>query len=276
MTRRTMLAPLLAAVLCLRVPPGFAQQARPFESADELLTALETADEDLRSLRANIVHTKLFALAGDYQQRRGSLVYTTIPRQRFAIHFEAMILDGRVYDSEKIYIFDGQWLVEKFPSEREFVKTRIVAPGESFDPLRIGEGPFPVPIGQKREEILERFSAELAEPADGLEDEAFQSAARAAVGSGWIQLHLTPTELFAQESDLTDVRVWYDPDDLLPRMAKTVNEIGDESLVFLYSLEKNTEVDESEFSVETPGDDEGWNVTLRDRTGVSSQIEVTP
>ncbi len=253
-----------------------AQETAPFENADELLVALETADDGLTTLRCNIVHTKLFALAGDYQQRRGALVYATDPRQRFSIHFDAMILDGRVYDSEKQYIFDGEWLVEKFPTDREFVKTRIVAPGEAFDPLRIGEGPFPVPIGQKREEILERFVARLADTGDGLEDDAFNSARRAAIGSDWIQLHLTPTPEFAEETDLTDVRVWYDPSDLLPRMAKTTNAIGDESLVLLFSLVKNEPTGEAEFSVEAPGEDEGWNVTLRDRTGVQAQIEVTP
>lgn len=273
MTRRTLLA---ITTIALTAPLGLAQEEPAYKDADELLTALETADEGVNTLRCKIVHTKLFGLAGDYQQRRGDLVYTTDPRQRFAISFEAMILDDRVFDSEKVYIFDGEWLVEKFPADREFVKTRIVAPGEAFDPLRIGEGPFPVPIGQKREEILERFSAELVPADNGLEDEAFAAAARAAVGSKWIQLRLTPNALFAEDSDLTDVRVWYDPDDLLPRMAKTVNEIGDESLVFLYSMEKNGETAEVEFSVATPADDEGWNVTLRDRTGVQAQIEVTP
>lgn len=274
MTRRTLLA---ITTLMLTAPLGLAQETPSYENADELLVALETADEGLETLRCNLVHTKFFAIAGDYQQRRGKLVYTVDPRQRFAISFEGvMILDGEARDSEKIYIFDGEWLVEKFPADREFVKTRIVAPGEAFDPLRIGEGPFPVPIGQKREEILERFSAELVSADNGLEDEVFHKNARAAVGSGWIQLRLTPNALFAEDSDLTEVRVWYDPRDLLPRMAKTVNEIGDESLVFLYSMEKNGETAEVEFSVATPADDEGWNVTLRDRTGVQAQIEVTP
>jgi len=272
LARRTLLA--LAATALLS-PSLSAQEAGPaYESADELLIALETADEDVRTLRCSIAHTKLFALAGDLQQRRGTLVYTTDPRQRFSISFEQELNNDQVRSGEKIYIFDGEWLVEKDPSAREFVKTRIVRPGEAFDPLRIGEGPFPVPIGQKRDEILERFSAELAPAGAGLDD--FEAQANAAESAEWIQLRLTPTPLFGEETDLTEVRVWYDADDLLPRMAKTVNRIGDESLVYLYSVKKNDETAEAEFSVETPGDDEGWNVTLRDRTGVAAQIEVTP
>jgi len=272
LTRRALLAIATTALLC---PAVIAQESGPaYTNADELLVALETADEGVKTLRCNIVHTKLFAIAGDLQQRRGALVYTTDPRQRFSISFEQELNNDQVHTGERVYIFDGEWLVEKDPAAREFVKTRIVQPGESFDPLRIGEGPFPIPIGQKRDEILERFSAELAPAGAGLDD--FEAQANAAESSGWIQLHLTPTPLFGEETDLTDVRVWYDRDDLLPRMAKTVNRIGDESLVYLYSVKKNDETVEAEFSVETPGDDENWNVTLRDRTGVAAQIEVTP
>ncbi len=274
MIRRTMLT---LSMIALLGSAARAQEAEPaYETADELLSALETADEGIQTLRCNIVHTKLFAIAGDIQQRRGALIYSTEPRQRFAISFEAKIIDNEVRNREEIYIFDGEWLVEKSPTDREFIKTRIVRPGEAFDPLRIGDGPFPIPIGQKGEEILERFFAELAPAADGLEDEAFQPASRAASASGWIQLRLTPRPGFADETKLTEVRVWYDPDDLLPRMAKTINKSGDESLVYLYSLKKNTETAEGEFSVETPGEDEGWNVTLRDQTGAAAQIEVTP
>ena len=40
----------------------------------------------------------------------------------------------------------GEWFVEKLGNDKQMFKRAIIAPGEKIDPLRIGEGPFPLPI----------------------------------------------------------------------------------------------------------------------------------
>jgi len=55
-----------------------------------------------------------------------------------------------------------------------FQKRQVVAPGESFDPLSI-DGPFPLPLGQKRETVLARFDVKLIEDdGEGMEEQFIQ------------------------------------------------------------------------------------------------------
>jgi hypothetical protein len=226
-----------------------------FEDADALLVALEDADRDLISLTGDVRYDRISALVQDHQVSLGRLFFSARndsgrrggDGRRFAIRFHTLILDDVVRPEEKLYIFDGQWLVEKLPEERLFIKRQIVPPGENFDPLRIGEGPMPLPIGQKREDILERYIAELREPTDGLaapddaddeelkEAEALQQFAR-----GAHQIRLTPRPEWREEDEFVEVRLWYgrrDGGQLLPRMARTVDKAGNISIVRLVNVQ---------------------------------------
>lgn len=246
--------------------------AGEIDSADALLNALEQADADLESLAADIQYTRTFAIAGDRQIRTGRLYFTTkeraddSPDRRFAVHFERLRVGVRVRDEEKAYIFDGEWFVERMPEERLFIKRQVVPPGESFDPLRIGEGPFPIPIGQKREDILERFEAELLDTDDGLDNEALRRFAR-----GSHQLRLIPRSADVAD-DLKEVRIWYKQGSLLPQMAFTRTRDGDESIVQLLNVRTNEHIDTALLDTTAPRS--GWDVEIvpwRDRSAAGER-----
>jgi hypothetical protein len=243
------------------------QSPATIEDADDLLRALETAGGDMRRLSAQIRYIKTFAIQGDTQQRDGRLAFVSgddSERRRFAITFERFELDGgrRVEDVStgytERYAFDGEWLAEARPLEKQFVRRQVVPPGESWDPLRLGEGPFPIPIQQDREVILERFSAELL---DG-EADVVQRSLLGVAGKCY-QLRLVPLPEIG-EKELREIRVWYDRETLLPRMARTVSRSDDESFVLLRDLRLNgeAEIDESDLSTAPPSDRAGWNITI--------------
>jgi len=237
-----------------------------FADAGALLTALEDADADIDSLMSPIVYRKFFAIQSDTQTRSGTLWFETrrgedpasAPQRRFAILFNSLIVADRQETMEQHYAFDGQWVVEKTPEDRQFTKRQVVPPGEDFDPLRIGEGPFPVPIGQRKADILARFTATLEPGTDGLNDPSLLSMAEQL---GFVQLRLVPIPGTAESRDFEEIRIWYESTgSLLPRIARTVTPIGDESQVVLLKPEINTPIDESVFSTATPPPSEGWNV----------------
>ncbi len=138
-------------------------------TADDLLAALQFADQGLQTLRADVVFDKLNDALGDRQIRTGKLWFQTDaaadaskpPRRRFAVHFTSLQLDDKLTSQDQHLVFDGEWFIEKNASQKQFKKRQIVPAGQTIDPLKIGEGPFPIPIGQKRSEILRRYSAEL-------------------------------------------------------------------------------------------------------------------
>lgn len=238
------------------------------DPAEAFLRELEQAGGDIESLKAGIRYTKVFVLEGDEQVRIGTLYFVSgegAPddqrRRRFAVHFDRLIFDGRQERESRSYVFDGEWLVEKLPEHKQMFKRQVVPPGESFDPLRIGEGPFPIPIGQPAAEILSRFDAELlaeGEGTDALDPDVelwLQNPSHPVRG-----VKLTPKTSFAREFDLEVLHLWYLRDGLLPRAAWTRGVDGNETVVQLIAHEKNVPIEDDVLETETPG--AGWDVEI--------------
>ncbi len=254
-------------------------------SAEDLLTRLEKADADLRTLQGDIRYDKISGIEGDRQTRWGKLYFEDkgaaspdLRRdRRFAVVFDSLQIGQRLDHEQKIYVFVGTWYIEKTPSQKQFVKRRIVTSAENFDPFRIGQGPFPIPIGQKRDEILARFDAELVTPEASLDDDDLKKLVE-----GCVQLHLTPKEQFKESERLSDIRLWYKrwKDDqgrewLLPRLAHTVSTgTEDETIVQLINVRPNEAIPQDVLDTGTP---QGWNGTIDDAVPVSgSKAEPKP
>jgi hypothetical protein len=254
---------LLAAV----APLAPAQAPDDIASAEELLTSLETADQDLNTLQAGISYTRRMLLQGDEQTRRGRLYFErdiASGDRIFAIHFDDLYVNQRRDTDEQQWIFDGEWLIERRPNEKQYIARQIAPPGENIDPLRLGEGPLPIPIGQRAADVLARYKAELVNPFTGLENES--GAVKEFVADTW-QLKLTPHESMRDDDEFREIRLWYDQETLLPRLAKTLNRTGDESFVQLVNLRRNAEIREDPFNIEPPEDDAGWDVQIKEFRG---------
>lgn len=240
-------------------------------TARDLLDALERAGDDVRTLQAKVIYDRRFKLQGDRHVRRGSLLFRNdadrsntpgagapgAPRTRtFAILFDELQIDTRLEKSPQTWVFDGRWLVEIRQNEKQFIKREIARPGEPFDPLKIGEGPMPIPIGQKADEIERRYHAELTEPRSGLPGNWNFPAW---FDETW-QIVLTPRA--PDDDEFAVIRLWYEKQSLLPRMAFTVNRGGDESIVFLENVTKNQPLPRERLSVEEPPAGAGWQVQI--------------
>ena len=272
------------ALASAQEPQPPADDEPEFASANELLDALETADADLSFLTAQIRYTKTSQFLGEREVWLGDMQFVrqlleSVPTRRmFGVRFDRHYIGNMADDEVKIYIFDGHWFVEKLPGEKLIIKREVVRPGEMADPLRIGEGPFPIPIGQKKADILERFEAELLEPGDGLTLDPNEehppedlNAARNLVNftRGSYQLRLTPRAEWADAIDLQEIRLWYTRSEdgrLLPRMARTVDFDGDISVIQLINVTVNDKdsIDPTLMSTDVP---EGWNAQIREWDG---------
>lgn len=244
--------------------PAGGAEAAPIQTADDLLLALETADAGLRSLTTDILWAQTFALAGDMQMRWGALSYRVDPpaadglppRRAFAIQFSRKQVGERRPAPERIdYVFDGEWFLERIHADRQAFKRQVVPPGQRADPLRVGEGPFPIPVGQKREEIVTRFVAELIDPIDGLDPRLVPFVED---GAGTYALQLTPHADLVEDTTWRQIRIWYDKDTLEPRLAWTINAAEDESYVQLLNIERDVRIDETVFSTAVP--EAGWEL----------------
>jgi outer membrane lipoprotein-sorting protein len=264
---------MIAACAALLVSgPALAQDdAAAYADAEALLEALETAADGIETLQAQIQYDRRFLLQGDRHVRRGTLYFAQretedgTRRRVFEVDFEVLFLGERREEDRQVWTFDGRWLVEKRPDKKQFIAREVAPPGATFDPLRLGEGPIPIPLGQEAEAVLERYDAELL-PTDAglLPDEDSSLIAFASAGAGSWQLRLEPR---SEDDDFEEIRLWYEKGSLLPRMAVTTNRSGDVSVVQLAKVKVNEALPEGVFRVTPPAIGSGWDTQIEEYRG---------
>lgn len=206
------------------------------------------------------------------------------PARRFAVRFNTVQVGSREERSNETYVFDGSVLAHTEPERRQITRYEIPAGDQARDPLKLGEGPLPLPIAQKREDILKRFDATLLGATDDLEgeDDADTAALHAFV-AGSYQLKLVPKPEFADQMDASEIRLWYKPVEvkagdatgnaatsrLLPRMAWTTNKRDDVAMVRLINVKVNPHIDPSVLSVDAVP--EGFEIIRRQLAGPNSR-----
>ncbi|MHC5024913.1 MAG: LolA family protein [Planctomycetota bacterium] len=226
-------------------PPAFPDIELPKDPAVELLDELERNDEGLTGFRAKITYQTFDALLGRKETRTGEIIYhvdLADGRRRFASLFESVVIGPRKRNQQRQYVFDGRWLAEIDYDNKQFIKREVVAPGQEINPLKLGEGPFPLPIGQPREEVLRRFDAQLIErPKEG----PLSRLADDVRG-----LRLTPRPGTREAEQFQSVDLFFDRETLLPVGSHVVEPPkdgeSDTSIVLLRELERNPVLLEAE------------------------------
>ncbi|MHC5004173.1 MAG: LolA family protein [Planctomycetota bacterium] len=247
-------------------PPPAAQEptaTAPADPAMELLERLERSAEDLRAFVADVVYEAEDELIGRRETRRGTLVYqadASSGDKRFAVLFSTIDRNGRRERRPKHYVFDGQWLAEIDAKDRQFIKRQIVPPGERLDPLKLGEGPFPLPVGQPAGQVLARFEASLMPmPTEG------PLARVPAVYEQLDGLLLIPRTGTAEAKDYERVELLYDRATMLPVGINVVETSGDRKTVRLRNPQRNPELDAEALEtlqIEDP-DPREWSISVQ-------------
>lgn len=257
-----LILPLLAALSTSCDTPPAADAVVPPDPVVEWLDKLETRGKDLRSLAADVVYIKANELTGD-EVRTGRVDYRAVdkpehPSARFVVDFQRLIIDNAARNVRREFIFDGSWLVEKDHERKFFQKRQIVAPGESFDPLDI-DGPFPVPIGQKREEIMARFDVTIIE-----DDNTAELAKSLGLDAPPLHLRLAPKANDANvqgQKKFKGVDLWIDRDRLVPVQVRT-KEKAATTTVTLRNVLLDKAAGDDAFDTTPPKTGEGWRVEI--------------
>ncbi len=238
-----------------------ASQPDDADPAEELLARLEDAGAGLRDFRADITFYKWDSVLERKEIRTGELIYQVRSggdrSKRFAILFTSEIIGNRKSDQKKTYVFDGSWFVEIDHDTRMFLKRQIVPPDQHYDPLKLGEGPFPLPLGQPRQEVLSRFRASLL---DKPQDEML---ARYLADASVEGLLLVPRPLTPQADEILQVEIFYDSATLLPMGLALTETNGDRKTILLRNLKRNEGIDEAKLSIEEP-DPREWDIDVRE------------
>ncbi len=232
----------------------------PDDGVDEILEVLETKGGQLNGFTADVTYAKEDELLGRREIRRGKVLYSNAKAKRqFAILFDTVIINRRKENQLRHYVFDGQWLAEVDHANKQFIKRQIVAPGQTLDPLKIGEGPIPLPVGQARADVQRRFEVErIALPSEG-------PLATLPTKPALTGLRLVPKKNTPEAEDFASVDLFYDLETGLPHGISMVASNGDTKMVRLTNLIANPELDDQQQAmllIQTP-DPAQWAIDIR-------------
>lgn len=224
-----------------------------------LLDKLEKNAADLQAFTAKIAYEKEDAVLGRNELRTGELIYRLDPKtgeKSFAALFDSTIINGTKRNSPMHYIFNGRWLAEIDQQKKQFIKREIVPPGKQLDPLKLGEGPFPLPIGQPKSEVLARFDVTMMElPKEGLLKDLKDVDG----------LLLVPKAGTKEARDFARVGLFYDRKTLLPVGINAIEKNNDRKTIRLSDVQRNpslTEDDLQKLNIQEP-DARQWHIDVR-------------
>ena len=242
------------------VPSPLPAPAPQFADADALLTAVERTSDLLRDFRANITLETTDDVTGDTERRLGQLVFVQEEgkpaTRRFAVVFEKFIDgSGRMDERPVRYIYADGWLTEADFKQRTLVRRQLARAGEQYDPLKPGEGPVPLPIGQRRADVLARFDASLATAPNST---ILLKSARPMIG-----VRLKPKPGMA-DRDLVEASVWYDAQSLVPIGVEAQRKSG-RTVVSLRDATMNGGIDDAQQALLSLAEKvtTGWRVDER-------------
>lgn len=202
------------------VEPGAAANPGVDEArVDALLQRLYQRGQDLREFEAKVALSETDASTGAGSVRAGTVSYAKEAAggevsgvgggTRLRVRFETRAEDDGPARAERLeYLLDGAWLTERNYRRKVEIRRQLLRPGQTMNLFRLGEGPFPLPIGQPPAEVRGQFEVSLL-PAE--------------LGGGDGVLRLVPREGTRLWTRFATIDVWVDAETGFPVKIETLN-----------------------------------------------------
>jgi outer membrane lipoprotein-sorting protein len=197
---------LIFALLATTNGSGLSQQS----SVDEILDALDARGEGLKSFTADLKLSEADTATGDATTRSGKIWYQAGDQARIHVVFDTKEANGKVSDDKIEYLLAGRDLIDRTYRAKTQVTRHVLKPGEKMNLLKLGEGPFPLPIGQKKEEVHAMFEVKKIDPA---RDDPPQT----------VHLELTPKPDSRFDKRFKTIDVWVGLSDQMPQRIDTLD-----------------------------------------------------
>ncbi len=133
-----------------------------------ILERLEQAGKDIHAIRCRVKFKTIDNLNLTETTRHGSIQFKrSEPHPMFLVSFDKMVADDTLLKHKVWYLFRDRWLIEANSKSENRIDREILEPGESADFFDLDKAPFPMPFGQKKEQILKNFQVKLIPPQPG-------------------------------------------------------------------------------------------------------------
>jgi hypothetical protein len=216
-----------------------------------ILKELERVGEKYATLSADVRYLVEHTLIGDEDLRTGQIIIARGGGKgpdRLYVRFDTLKQgEGNTLKDKIEYALDGEWLVEAKDKIKTITRYQVAPPGQRVELFRIGKGPFPMPFGQKADDVLQYFEASTRPPV-------------ASDPNGTVYVKLVTRSQYREERDFLTAQMWLDATTFLPVKLVTENKNKDITTATFSKVQPNEKVDDKLFIIENK---QGWNVIIR-------------
>jgi outer membrane lipoprotein-sorting protein len=219
---------------------------------DSTLKSLQDVGQKLRDFSADIRNTTESSGLGNDVSHAGKVFFQRSADGTTRIHviFDKRISGNSIQPGEKNeYLLDGPTLVDRNYRSKTQTTSDILKPGQKLDLFKIGQGPFPLPVGQDPADVKKAFVVKLV-PA-GKNDPAAST-----------HLKLTPNPGTSLEKKFNAIDIWVDDASHMPVRVDTENKRGDIASTELSKLALNPPGGLKDADFKLPPIDGSWNVHI--------------
>ncbi len=216
-------------------------------SVDQALDALHEVGVNLKGFTAEVRLSEVDPLSGDEFSRPGRVWYQSLGEgaSRMRVVFDQKEQGGKILPQKIEYKLENGWLIDRDYRRKLEVNRQVLRPGEKINLLKLGEGPFPLPIGQPRDEVKKLFEVASGKPIDGETPPS---------DTVHIALAPRPGTPFAKKFAVIDV--WVDRPGHMPRRIEVVEKSGTIRTTDLTNVRLNPSMSDDDFKL--PAIDKEW------------------
>jgi len=175
------------------------QAPSPAPEVIDVLDKMDAVGKDVRTVRARFNYELNQTLYEDVQKRRGNLSYQTPNLLRFEF----------TDPPRETFIFDGRVLYHKKEATKQLILWELRGPQDPpVESFELGQTPFPLPFGQRKESVLKSFAVSRDAEAETADKEKRSV------------LVLVPKPDTNLARDYTRILLWVDAASWLPTRAR--------------------------------------------------------
>jgi outer membrane lipoprotein-sorting protein len=179
---------------------------------DDVLDALDARGKNLSDFTADVSLTDVDNANGTDSTLAGKIWMQKLPGDdaRLRVTFDKKITNGKEKADKSEYTLDKGWLIDRKYADRQEIRRQVLKPGQKMNLLKLGEGPFPLPLGQDKADVHRLFDVKKIDPA---KDDP----------PGTIHMQLIPKPGTQFENKFKTIDFWVDPASQMPVRIQTLD-----------------------------------------------------
>lgn len=216
-------------------------------SVDQILDALDMRGDTMKDFRAGVVYTEEDNDTALFTTRTGQVRFARQADGQAKMYVEfkdRSVNERRAVPERAIFLLDPPWLIERDFRGRKEIRRKVIREGETINLLKLGEGPFPLPLGQDRQDVYAEFEVEKVAADEG-------------DPQGSLHIRLTPKPGRQFHRRYARVDVWVDMTSHMPVRVAIEDRNGAKTRTTeLSEIQVNAGLQEGDFTL--PPIPEGW------------------